>query len=165
VTEEECAAQIRGDYTRETRSAAIQSGLLAKACARRHEAARNLAALTIDEPDLVDYHRTVRGFIGGAGVAENARRWCTVWPTGLGGQRASAETCSTSRPGRRMASRACNLTVSGRRVKESATDRALSYVRSTPRTTPAVDPKALGPGSTWHVQGAPVPKTGPVAGV
>src|SRR3954447_17795311 len=150
--------KIAADYTREPGVRQFER-LLAKALRKATtKLADSPEALTIDEPDLVDYLGRPRF------IPESADR--TAVPgvatglavTGLGGDVLYIEAGSTDgEPGLQLTGQLGDV------MKESA-QIALSYVRSH-ATELGVDPKALDRRIHVHVPAGAVPKDGPSAGV
>jgi ATP-dependent Lon protease len=150
--------RIAADYTREPGMRQFER-LLAKALRKATtKLASSAEALTIDEPDLVDYlgrprftpdsdERTaVPGVATGLAV------------TGLGGDVLYIEAGSTDgEPGLKLTGQLGDV------MKESA-QIALSYVRAHAEQL-GVDPKALDRQIHVHVPAGAVPKDGPSAGV
>lgn len=168
LTEDEVAVtdaalrKIAADYTREPGVRQFER-LLAKALRKATtKLADNSAALTIDEPDLVDYLGRPRF------MPESAER--TAVPgvatglavTGLGGDVLYIEAGSTDgEPGLQLTGQLGDV------MKESA-QIALSYVRSHAAELGidiSKDPKALDRRIHVHVPAGAVPKDGPSAGV
>lgn len=168
LTEDEVAVtdvalrKIAADYTREPGVRQFER-LLAKALRKATtKLADNSAALTIDEPDLVDYLGRPRF------MPESAER--TAVPgvatglavTGLGGDVLYIEAGSTDgEPGLQLTGQLGDV------MKESA-QIALSYVRSHAAELGIdinKDPKALDRRIHVHVPAGAVPKDGPSAGV
>jgi ATP-dependent Lon protease len=150
--------KIAADYTREPGVRQFER-LLAKALRKATtKLAEDSAALTIDEPDLVDYLGRPRF------MPESAER--TAVPgvatglavTGLGGDVLYIEAGSTDgEAGLQLTGQLGDV------MKESA-QIALSYVRSHAEQL-GVDPKALDRRIHVHVPAGAVPKDGPSAGV
>jgi ATP-dependent Lon protease len=155
---EDALRKIAADYTREPGVRQFER-LLAKALRKATtKLAENPAALTIDEPDLVDYLGRPRF------MPESAER--TAVPgvatglavTGLGGDVLYIEAGSTDgESGLQLTGQLGDV------MKESA-QIALSYVRSHAEQL-GVDPKALDRRIHVHVPAGAVPKDGPSAGV
>ncbi len=159
VTVTEAALRkIAADYTREPGVRQFER-LLAKALRKAAtKLAENPEALTIDEPDLVDYLGRPRF------TPESAER--TAVPgvatglavTGLGGDVLYIEANATDgEPALQLTGQLGDV------MKESA-QIALSYVRSHAAEL-GVDPKALDRRIHLHVPAGAVPKDGPSAGV
>lgn len=160
VTVTEAALRkIAADYTREPGVRQFER-LLAKALRKvaTKLAADGIAAVTIDEPDLVEYLGRPRF------LPESAER--TAVPgvatglavTGLGGDVLYIEVGATDgEPGLQLTGQLGDV------MKESA-QIALSYVRSHAEQL-GVDPKALDRRIHVHVPAGAVPKDGPSAGV
>ncbi|KUI22566.1 Lon protease [Mycobacterium sp. GA-1285] len=160
VTVTEAALRkIAADYTREPGVRQFER-LLAKALRKvtTKLASGDIAGVTIDEPDLVDYLGRPRF------LPESAER--TAVPgvatglavTGLGGDVLYIEAGATDgEPGLQLTGQL------GEVMKESA-QIALSYVRSHAEQL-GVDPKALDRRIHVHVPAGAVPKDGPSAGV
>jgi ATP-dependent Lon protease len=154
--------KIAADYTREPGVRQFER-LLAKALRKAttklaSKSEGDPAALTVDEPDLVDYLGRPRF------MPESAER--TAVPgvatglavTGLGGDVLYIEAGSTDgEPGLQLTGQLGDV------MKESA-QIALSYVRSHAAEL-GVDPKALDRRIHVHVPAGAVPKDGPSAGV
>jgi ATP-dependent Lon protease len=159
---EDALHKIAADYTREPGVRQFER-LLAKALRKATtKLAADPTALTIDEPDLVDYLGRPRF------MPESAER--TAVPgvatglavTGLGGDVLYIEAGANGSDGAGEAT----LTLTGQLgdvMKESA-QIALSYVRSHAEQL-GVDPKALDRRIHVHVPAGAVPKDGPSAGV
>jgi ATP-dependent Lon protease len=159
---EDALRKIAADYTREPGVRQFER-LLAKALRKATtKLAADPTALTIDEPDLVDYLGRPRF------MPESAER--TAVPgvatglavTGLGGDVLYIEAGANGSDGAGEAT----LTLTGQLgdvMKESA-QIALSYVRSHAEQL-GVDPKALDRRIHVHVPAGAVPKDGPSAGV
>jgi ATP-dependent Lon protease len=155
---EDALRKIAADYTREPGVRQFER-LLAKALRKATtKLAEDPAALTIDEPDLVDYLGRPRF------MPESAER--TAVPgvatglavTGLGGDVLYIEAGSTDgESGLQLTGQLGDV------MKESA-QIALSYVRSHAEQL-GVDPKALDRRIHVHVPAGAVPKDGPSAGV
>jgi ATP-dependent Lon protease len=155
---EDALRKIAADYTREPGVRQFER-LLAKALRKATtKLAQNPEALTIDEPDLVDYLGRPRF------MPESAER--TAVPgvatglavTGLGGDVLYIEAGATDgEPGLQLTGQLGDV------MKESA-QIALSYVRSHADQL-GVDPKALDRRIHVHVPAGAVPKDGPSAGV
>jgi len=155
---EDALRKIAADYTREPGVRQFER-LLAKALRKATtKLADDPTALTIDEPDLVDYLGRPRF------MPESAER--TAVPgvatglavTGLGGDVLYIEAGATDgEPGLQLTGQLGDV------MKESA-QIALSYVRSHAEQL-GVDPKALDRRIHVHVPAGAVPKDGPSAGV
>ncbi|ULE32395.1 endopeptidase La [Mycobacterium sp. IDR2000157661] len=165
VVTEEALRKMAADYTREPGVRQFERLLakaMRKAATKLAESADDEVALTIDEPDLVDYLGRPRF------LPESAER--TAVPgvatglavTGLGGDVLYIEAGAAGSAGPGDAS----LQLTGQLgdvMKESA-QIALSYVRSHAEQL-GVDPKALDRRIHVHVPAGAVPKDGPSAGV
>jgi ATP-dependent Lon protease len=158
VVTDDALRKIAADYTREPGVRQFER-LLAKALRKvTTKLAQDSGAITVDEPDLVDYLGRPRF------TPESAER--TAVPgvatglavTGLGGDVLYIEAGATDgEPGLQLTGQLGDV------MKESA-QIALSYVRSHAAEL-GVDPKALDRRIHVHVPAGAVPKDGPSAGV